>query len=360
MKRIDSLDWQRGLLALSIMVYHLFSWQVASLDSSTLLGRLGIYGVSMFFILSGLSMAVVYNAYIVDIQSSLNFFVRRIFRIWPLLWLTIFCAVLYKFVSGQPSDWLLVASNLTTLFGFFQPSAYISTGAWSIGNEMVYYALTPLIIYVYNRKLLLGNLLTAATWLVGLLFSSYILNSDRTLVQQWATYVNPFNNLYFYSAGIAIFYNMRQLALGKTASVCLLVLPALLFFAFPVVGDPINIVTGTTRVVFSLASLLMVIGFYKMALSVPGMIARPLTQLGVLTYGVYLLHPIVYRVQFEILKHLGITINSFFFIVAAIFLTIIAAQIAFTVLEMPFIRLGKSLTTTRKSEKPVASAAVQK
>jgi hypothetical protein len=45
MHRIDSLDWQRGLLAFAIMAYHLTSWELHALDASTLLGRLGIYGV---------------------------------------------------------------------------------------------------------------------------------------------------------------------------------------------------------------------------------------------------------------------------------------------------------------------------
>ncbi|HOY69302.1 MAG TPA: hypothetical protein PLZ85_00405 [Methylotenera sp.] len=58
MGRLDSLDWLRGLLAFSIMIYHLTSWEISPLESSHLLGRLGIYGVSMFFLLSGLSMAV--------------------------------------------------------------------------------------------------------------------------------------------------------------------------------------------------------------------------------------------------------------------------------------------------------------
>ncbi len=48
--RLDSLDGLRGILAFAIMLYHLRGWQLGSLDSSSLLGRLGIYAVSMFFV----------------------------------------------------------------------------------------------------------------------------------------------------------------------------------------------------------------------------------------------------------------------------------------------------------------------
>lgn len=56
MNRIDSLDWQRGLLAFAIMAYRLAFWEFHELDSSSIMDRFGIYGVSMFFFLSGLSM----------------------------------------------------------------------------------------------------------------------------------------------------------------------------------------------------------------------------------------------------------------------------------------------------------------
>src|SRR5579862_10025551 len=118
MNRLASLDWQRGLLALSVMTYHLIEWRLYHLDSSKTLGRLGVYSVSMFFILSGLSMALVYNKYLCDVQSSLKFFVRRIFRIWPLLWLVITVVVLEKIRLHEGIDSTLVILNLTTLFGF--------------------------------------------------------------------------------------------------------------------------------------------------------------------------------------------------------------------------------------------------
>nr|WP_279290178.1 hypothetical protein [Clostridium cibarium] len=69
------------------MAYHLYYWRVAPLNADSCLGRLGIYAVSIFFILSGLSMAIVYNGFINSIKTSFVFLVRRIFRIWPLLWI---------------------------------------------------------------------------------------------------------------------------------------------------------------------------------------------------------------------------------------------------------------------------------
>ncbi|MDC4571079.1 acyltransferase family protein, partial [Acinetobacter baumannii] len=86
MKRFESLDWLRGVMAFAIMIYHLISWEVFHPQAGNVLGNFGIYGVSIFFVLSGLSMGIVYNKYIKDFHTSIVFFVRRLFRLLPLLW----------------------------------------------------------------------------------------------------------------------------------------------------------------------------------------------------------------------------------------------------------------------------------
>lgn len=345
MNRIDSLDWQRGLLALAIMAYHLTGWELFALDSTSILGRLGIYGVSMFFVLSGLSMAVVYNNKIVDLGSSVQFFVRRIFRIWPLFWLVVAFAASAAALGGQFLSWKLILLNLTTAFGFVRPSAYINTGAWSIGNEMVYYAFTPLLIWTYNRRLAFGNLLTGVACLSGLWFSSHVLVVDRTLAAQWVQYVNPFNNLFLYCAGLAIYYNSRQAAFSARTSLLCFAIGFALFILYPAAGDQIHIVTGFSRIVFSIASIVIVIGFYKNTINIPRIVSVPLTQLGVITYGVYLLHPVVYQLIAFAAKKIHFQLQSYGVVGLTMVLTVLLAQLSFKLLEKPFIRIGKRLTT---------------
>jgi peptidoglycan/LPS O-acetylase OafA/YrhL len=49
--RIEGLDWLRGLMAIGIMSYHYFSWKFGAIELENPLGRLGIYGVSIFYVL---------------------------------------------------------------------------------------------------------------------------------------------------------------------------------------------------------------------------------------------------------------------------------------------------------------------
>lgn len=326
-------------MALSIMLYHLGGRN----DVATPLGRLGIYAVSIFFVLSGLSMAIAYDHYIKDLRSAGYFFIRRLFRIWPLLWIVVALVALPAHFSGTPFSSRMIALNLSTLFGFIAPTEYINMGAWSIGNEMVYYAITPVFVAAYHRSKWLGNAMTLMTVAIGLLFSLQLISNSAPLESQWASYVNPFNNLFFYSVGLAIYYNLKGAEVARRWHLPALLLVTALFLLYPASGDQINIVTGTNRIAMSLISVAIVIAFYKCPPALPQWPGDKFERLGIATYGVYLLHPIVIdwtRLAFQSFRiH-----NPYLFASLVIVLTITLALISFRIVESPLIRLGKRLT----------------
>lgn len=357
--RYESLDWLRGLLALSILLYHVVSWEVSPMDASTLLGKLGAYGVSMFFILSGLSIAIAYQRFIVDAPSSARFFARRIFRIWPLLWVAVLVLSAARMAQGEPFGWSLIGLNLTTLFGFVSPTSYINTGAWSIGNEMVYYAMTPALILAYNRSVTLGNLVTAASVAVGAYFATVMLDPRVVLAEQWGVYVNPFNNLFLYCAGIALHYNASALRLGKPACLALLAAGASVFLVHPVTGNQIHIVTGWNRLAFSAASILIVFAAYQYRGSGWKLLSAPLTQMGLATYGIYLLHPIVWEVTRIAFRCLGMEPIPLHVVTATILITLPVAWAFYQWFERRFIHWGKSVTTPREPVPDVTAAPLR-
>ena len=345
MNRLESLDWLRGLLALSIMVYHLTGWKLYQPESDELLGRLGIYGVSMFFILSGLAMAAGYANYIRDLRTSAKFLVRRIFRIWPLLWLAVAAVTMGGvLLKGEAVNWPLVLLNITTAFGFVSPGAYINTGAWSIGNEMVYYALTPALLVAYNRSMRLGNGIVAASVAVAVYLSFFALTPDATLASQWQVYINPFNNLFLYTAGVAIYYNAHALTLRPATALTTMIGAVALLAFYPGGGDLIAVVTGTNRLVFCLASVLIVLSFYKLTARPHRWIATPLATLGAATYGVYLLHPIAFPIVELATRRLDLPVGPIEVIGATIALTIAMSMLLYEWFELPLIRLGKRIT----------------
>ena len=340
MKRYESLDWLRGILAFIIMIYHYTNWEYGSANSIGFLSILGIYGVSIFFALSGLSMALVYNNHMNSINASLKFYVRRLFRLLPLLWIGIFVVSWLHFNDFGYVDYQKIFLNLTLLFGFISPDSYINVGAWSIGNECVYYAITPIIFILFNRSIHLGNLAVLFSVLIGVWFGFNLLDSNQALSEQWAIYINPFNNIMFYMLGVGLYFNFHHKTLPSIAKYLILI-PLLIFVFYPTNGNQISIVTGYQRFIFVGCAIMITLGAYKLNLTcnLNSFVSKSLTHLGEITYGIYLLHPILYVLS----KRLYST-SSEFTIITNVCLTIIAAHLVYRFYEKPFILLGKRLT----------------
>ncbi|MDD3323411.1 MAG: acyltransferase [Paludibacter sp.] len=341
--RIVTLDWLRGIMAIFIMIYHLSSWYFIKSDSSMLLGRIGLYGVTVFFIISGLSMALVYSKYINSFTTIFTYFVRRIFRIWPLMWLCVGLVVMENYVkSGNIDGWLII-NNITTVFAFIDHDGYLCTGAWSVGNEIVYYTLTPIFIYTYNLNIKLGNLMLFFIFIISCIYSGLVISPNLSLGNQWNAYIHPLNNLFFYVSGISFFYNFSQLNLKRSVTVFIILIASLIFILYPVSGDLVFLIQGSNRLVFSLASLLLVFGFYKLYFNDKNnLISKIFEEFGVWSYGIYLFHPIVYLY----LNH------SFYFnkveniykSIIIVLITFLISVISFYLFEKKFIKLGKNLT----------------
>lgn len=333
-------------MALSILIYHSASFVPLGWDtsSSSLVGKLGIYGVSIFFILSGLSMAHVYHSFFTGPKKIATFFTRRAFRIWPLLTFVVLLVAIPAWAEGNPFSGKLILANATGLFGLVWPSAYINVGAWSIGNEMVYYAFTPFVLVAFNRNRTIGNTLVAIAVLIGCAFAFLWMNKISTLADQWKTYINPFNNLFLYLSGIAIFYNLRSVEVRPSLRASLFIGPIMLFVLLPVSGDQINLVTGFNRIYLSLTAVMIAVSFYKFAPTLPKVCDQALRNLGHISYGVYLLHPFA----IELAKYcIDGAAYPALFVSLVVLLTLAFAQIIYSLLEKPGIRLGKYVTQRR-------------
>ncbi|HAV5699790.1 TPA: acyltransferase [Acinetobacter baumannii] len=338
MKRFESLDWLRGIMAFAIMIYHLVGWNLVQPEAGSVLGNFGIYGVSIFFVLSGLSMGIVYHNYIKGFQTSIVFFIRRLFRLLPLLWIAVAVVSGVVYLLHGDFNFYKIFLNITLLFGFVAPDQYINVGAWSIGNEACYYALTPFFIMFYARSKALGNAAVLGTVAIGLYYAFYLLDPSKTLTEQWQTYINPLSNMYLYTLGLSLYYNFHDVKL-KRASYLLIIISFAVLCLCPVSGDQIVLVTGINDVIFSLASVAITLGFYKLEVTLPEWITKPFANLGEATYGVYLLHPVIYIFTNKLIA------NPYLCIATTVCITIVAANISYQFYEKRFIKIGKKLTS---------------
>lgn len=339
--RIDYLDYLRGLMALGIMIYHYFSWVYGSYDSESFLGILGIYGVSTFYVLSGLTLYIVYNKSL-TIHTISHFMIKRFFRIFPLLWISILLTIL---LLNKTFDIKTVLLNISGLFGFVAHDKYISTGAWSIGNELVFYAFFPLIILFAKKIRVFIEVFFVTSLCLGIYFAFFYLDEGQTLGKQWSIYINPLNQLFLFSGGILIGKLIGSYR-NNLISIFLLLLTIGIVVFYPVSGNRINLLVDWNRLLFASLCFVITIVFLLIDFPIVEWGHKILGKLGHISYTIYLIHPIVfwYLNKFNTIEYFDKSLHPEIFISISMLLTFTVSIIIYELIEFEFIKIGKALT----------------
>ncbi|QLB21095.1 hypothetical protein A6B43_05955 [Vespertiliibacter pulmonis] len=346
MKRINSLDYLRGLSAFGIMIYHfiLFSPIFHRFDVSGFIERVAIYGVSIFYILSGLTLYLVYKHYQFSTYSDyVLFFKKRIIRILPLFGIITLYVFIEKnnFNSESIKTFIL---NISGLFSIFSWDKYIITGGWSIGNELFFYLLFPFIIILTQRYKFIFWLFLSLTLLIYCYFSYFILKAEYSLSNNWTKYINPLNQLFLFCSGITIGYISHSSKKNIFYIVSLVIL-FILFLFYPANGNFSVIMTGNNRIIFTAIIISIVYCTFKINVIKIKWLDLILKTLGEISYGVYLLHPIVYNKVKDIF--LG-EIELPWLILLSISLTLIISYLSYNYFEIKIINILKRENKLRK------------
>ncbi|MFC6221880.1 acyltransferase family protein [Hymenobacter artigasi] len=339
--RLGNLDYLRGLSATSIMIYHYTTWSTGELSAQSFLGRIGIYGVAIFYILSGLTLAYAYNNRLSFSKTSLgDFFKKRLFRILPLLWLATLLSIALSKKIPAIADILL---NLSGLFGFFKWNTYFATGAWSIGNELVFYSLFPILLIGMNKNRYLQGIITFFILSCHILFTFRIINPNELLAKQWHLYTNPFNQIFFFYAGILLYKLFSNTILKKYTGIGIGLTGLCILLFYPSSTINVDLVTGINRVFFTLSCCLICLSFYKSQYLLPQLLDTWLAFLGRASYSIYLLHPIVYAVAkafFKILSKHSFVLPEGLLLAVSIIATLFTSYFVHKYFEVRFIRIG--------------------
>lgn len=283
-ERIDALDALRGVLAIGVMIYHLLLW-LYDIE----LNAVGSYSVYMFFVLSGFAMTWVYfDTERTDVPVR-SFYVARIARIAPLWWV----AVVGTVVVSLPAfpGWNALVQNLTFLSAL-GATRDIPVGGWSIEVEVVFYLLFPALIALVRTPRALA-VATVSALVIRMLYVSATWPGGEP-APSGPSYLTMPSFLVFFLGGMLAAQLRRQLPrqvprlLGASG---LVVVVAVLSLNWVPLRE---LLSGPLSAVLVLASIVGV-----------GLVActpnpsRPWVRwcgdsLGQVSYGAYLLHPIVY------------------------------------------------------------------
>lgn len=152
---ILSFHGMRGLASLMVFFTHIINGYVIHVDSSVgggwskIFSNIGVFGVEIFFFLSGF---VIYKA---SLRSSLKiFFIHRFWRIYPLFLLfTLFYFITNELflIDESKLGYVNLISNLLFL-DLFLSTKSLTPNAWSLTFEVWYYIVTFFIVSYLNKN----------------------------------------------------------------------------------------------------------------------------------------------------------------------------------------------------------------
>jgi exopolysaccharide production protein ExoZ len=337
--RLEQIDQLRGLAALGIMCFHLVSFGYGELEAHSFLGKVGLYGVSLFYVISGIAMGHVYGPQFQNHTfSSQSFYIKRYLRLMPLfIVVTLFTIVLAK----KQWLWFTIALNLSGLFAFFDYSGGIATGAWSIGNEWVFYIMMPTILTIWSAP---NWYMRAFLWIISaLLIIFFACAPYQDLAAYWRSYIHPFNHLLFFVAGTYMgFHRLHEKPINWKIPVLGMV-SLLVFIVTPFAGNRIELVTGWSRPLLTAATIAIALSWYRMHIRFFQPIEKALILLGEWSYSLYMIHPLMWILLHGANNRLGWGWTPGLQISICLILSLAGSAITYQWIEKPSIALGQRL-----------------
>jgi peptidoglycan/LPS O-acetylase OafA/YrhL len=221
-EKLEYIDVLRAVAILMVIFVH-NSQTVNGLSTEVKsISEYGQIGVQLFFVASAYTLCFSQTKRRQDKFPLRSFFLRRFFRIAPLYYFAIIWYFLtdpvnniLKIINVTPHyDFINVLANVFFLHGFVPfANNNIVPGGWSIGAEMAFYTLFPLLFMLFSWAHSKWGMLS----LYGLIFISVLLNIavqiaiskfwSVELVSDPFIYRNLINQLPVFLIGMTVFFH---------------------------------------------------------------------------------------------------------------------------------------------------------
>lgn len=326
----------------------------------------GDAAVMMFFVLSGAVLAMsLERAGRIDLPVLANFYLRRGFRIYPALWLSILLAagavgiILAERVPALASEWNLAAYHFplswkTAVAGAIGADNRLNQPLWSITVELAYSALYPL-LFVMTRKPL--------TAVLSVVFAIAVMLAPIRIWAELNIHMLPFV-IGAILPRLGQWPSTRWIAGGSPRSdhawVVLTVTAVVALLAARRIMEPLEIAKPAYLMIENLSAAIVILAVLHRRVG-PGWLNGPrLIFLGEVSYGIYVLHfPIMFLIGTAAMHLPGGWIAAQPVLagcllgMAALSVTIPLAALCHRYVELPGIALGR-WAAQRLFERPAA------
>jgi len=363
--RLAFIESMRGVAALSVLMYHLAYIPNPDLDTSIWMRKIvlvGGSGVTLFFVVSAFTLTMSMRLRSQEPHQTAAFYVRRFFRIVPLFYFWVVLTWLRdRAWFGVTQSLGTVLLSMSFLFNLFpgKESGFV-WASWTLGIEMLFYLLFPLIYYYVDD-----------IWkALGFFFSSLVISSvfsylaksylhlDDAVVSSFINF-SFFYHLPAFTLGIFIYYTyenyVQNQSLSKSWGVLII---SISLFGYSAMQD------GRLGAFLEIKQWQAVIyGLLAAGLSILPLkilVNRLTCFYGEISYSVYLNHPSlvfalipVYRYMYEM--PIPLTFKySLCFLLTLVILTAVS-YFTYHVIEKPGMRLGSWVLRKLRSRQSFAS-----
>ena len=304
-REIRPLTGIRGVAAIAVMIYH-FSFIASPFPSSdsNVLGR-GYLAVDLFFLLSGMVMAIRQMSALAagsDASQYFHFLKRRIARIYPLYFVVLILMLLTAAgnqLSGSetfPPRWsgMVILSNLFLVqnWGLFVAIGWVS---WSLSSQVAAYVLFPVLFAVCFHRIRTVSYVSAI--LAAMLLCIAAMRDPADASHHYG-YLDVYRSINFKPllrciAGFT--FGLLAYRLAQVAFVKALISGNVLFIGI-VLATMASLYLGLHDLIVYVGLVLLVLCCYGNSKASNVMFGnRILCFLGLISYSLYLVHGAFYR-----------------------------------------------------------------
>jgi len=216
------IDGLRAIAVISVLIFHAFPEFLPG----------GFIGVDIFFVISGFLISkIIFENLSIGEFSFIDFYARRIRRIFPGLLLVLACSWVVAWFTLLPEEFKSLGKHVLGGAGFisnlvlWNESGYFDTAAstkpllhlWSLGIEEQFYLIWPVLLWVaFRMKIsLIGMTLC-------LLLASFLSNIALVNILPIAVFYAPMTRTWELLAGAILAWMLipaKNIALGRIQSV---------------------------------------------------------------------------------------------------------------------------------------------
>jgi peptidoglycan/LPS O-acetylase OafA/YrhL len=361
--RYEFLDALRGLAILGVVSTHC-AWFSGGDFRGKAFFFAGMYGVQLFFLVSAFTIFMTLERALSREPALVrSFYVRRVLRILPMFWVGI---VLYAFAPGREhyyKDFDIGFSYyaLTAIFQHGWHPYYINSvvpGDWTIGVEMTFYTVAPLIFFrIKNWQSALYFFLATLFFCEAANYCLRFATAHHLIFQQVEAaqpelmhqfYLKWFpSQLPVFACGILTYYIFKSLPESfrtKRNGIALLCAALIALYNAVDIGSHRIL---PEQVVFGLGFLLFILA---LAIYPLPLVVNPAVRfLGRISFSFYLMHFVIMDAEIRFFQTF---LPHLYSRPAVAFVLLFAATLAlatpvswmtYTFIEQPFIRLGSTI-----------------